>query len=131
MDQSWQLKQKFYDVSSFFVNQAYRKTDKIHCFADEIEDVYSECKSYFEISFQSSGTVTVFRRSYKSLNDTLGNLGGVNEFIWFILAFLYSPINAYLKKQFILKNLYSFLVHDKLKATPQGSKKSINVDDDG
>jgi len=58
---------------------------------------------------QSSGVVFVNRRSYQSISDTLGNIGGITQLVFVVMLLLYKPINESQRKSFILKKIYPLL----------------------
>ena len=68
-----------------------------------------DCLPYYEYNLQSSGTVIINRRSYQSLSNTLGNIGGITQLVFVILVLIYRPINESLRRKFILNKVYPLL----------------------
>ena len=125
-DQDWVLRLKFFDFSGWFTNQAYRDGDQLSCTPADAYDPNSSCSSYFELYMQSSGGVSVFKRSYVTLLNVFGDLGGINGIVSFLIIILYQPINHYLRRKFIRKHIYSFIDHKKIDLnSKKGESSSI------
>jgi hypothetical protein len=103
---------RYYDISNVFVNNAYRDINKLQCTPEEVVDDNSDCSSYFEFTFQSSGVVFNYKRSYKTLGDTLGDIGGLNGVIILVFMVLSKPIIEWSYNRHILHKVYSFLEDD-------------------
>lgn len=112
IDLNYQDRTRYFDLNPSSSNMGYRNPLKITCSLEEIYTDSSDCQSYFEFLMMSSGTVGVYKRSYTSIMDMLGNLGGFNGILMFMLVAIYAPINDLLKKQYFREQLYSFIYHE-------------------
>ncbi len=102
------LKQRtrYFDISNVFVTNAYR-------------DV------------QSSGVVFNYKRSYKTLGDTLGDIGGLNGVIILVFMVLAKPFIDWSYDRHILNKVYSFLEDDAAKkifteSSKDGEEQTLN-----
>lgn len=112
IDLSYKERTTYFDLNPSSSNMGYRNPQKITCTMEEIYTDSSDCQSYFEFLMMSSGTVGVYKRSYTSIMDVLGNLGGFNGILMFLLLAVYAPVNDVLKKRFFREHLYSFIYHE-------------------
>ena len=117
---------RYFDLSSTFVTQAFRDINKLTCSPNEVMDEETDCHSYFEFSFLSSGSVFNYIRSYKTLVDTLADIGGLNGIV--ILAFLIfaKPFGDWNYKRYLLTKLQSFLEYEKKKEQLVQKKKMVD-----
>jgi hypothetical protein len=99
---------RYFDIADIFVTNAFRRRDKITCEFAQMRQDDESCYSYFEFSFQSSGAIFNFKRSYKTLRDTLGEIGGLNELIILVILILVSPVVDWEYERFIHKKVFSF-----------------------
>jgi hypothetical protein len=120
-DPDLQERTRYYDLSNIFVSNAYRNPAKLECTPEETLDDASDCYSYFEFSFQSSGVVFNYKRSYKTLGDTLGDIGGLNGVIMLAFMILAKPIVDWSYDRHILNKVYSFLQNEAAKKIIQHS----------
>ena len=101
-------KVRYFDIEDVFATNAFRKPDEITCeFAHTRRDDES-CYSYFEYSFQSSGAIFNYKRSYKTLRDTLGEIGGLIEVIILASLILVSPVVDWQYSRHIQKKVFQF-----------------------
>ena len=100
---------RYFDQANTFTTQAYRDQAKIECTPAETRNDSSLCYSYFEFSFQSSGTVFNYKRSYKTLGDTLGEIGGLNGIVILVFALLAKPLLDWVYDDHLFSSVYSFL----------------------
>jgi hypothetical protein len=99
---------RYFDIADIFATSAFRQTSKITCdFAHTRQDDDS-CYSYFEYTFQSSGAIFNFKRSYKTLRDTLGEIGGLIEVILLATLILISPVVDWQYRRFIKTKVFRF-----------------------
>ena len=110
---SWTARANVSDISGVTVTTQFRKNvSQCTAAAVAIPD-NQDCLPYYEYVLQSSGIVTINKRSYQTLTETLGNIGGTTQVIFAVLAILYGPINEQRRKVFMLKKLYPLLSENK------------------
>ena len=106
---SWILQKTVYDIESKTVTSTYRKP-VFPCTPSQISvNDNQECLPLFEFNIQSSGVVSNTKRTYISLFDTLGAIGGTNGVIIVILLMIYGPINEKKRKEYMTRKIYSLI----------------------
>ena len=106
---SWKERSKAFELGIAALTVQYR-SNTTSCTADDLAiNDNPNCQPYLELSLSSGNHVTVNKRSYQSATETLGNIGGINQVVWVILIFLYSPINDYQRKHYLLSKIYPLL----------------------
>ena len=103
---------RYFDISDIFITQAYRNQSKLSCTVAETLNDSSYCDSYFEFSYQSSGNVFNYKRAYKTLGDSLGEIGGLNGIVILIFTILAKPIMDWVYDEHIFSSVYCFLRDD-------------------
>jgi hypothetical protein len=106
---SWRQQDTVYDIHSKVLTMTSR-TSVTSCTSAQvaIEDNQA-CLPYFEFNVQSSGVVVNSKRTYISLFDTLGAIGGTNGVIIVILLMLYGPINEKKRREYMTRKIYSLV----------------------
>ena len=106
---SWEITHSLFEIGSLVLTSQFR-TNAIMCSPEQIAiNDNPQCQPYFEYVLQSSGGVIVNRRSYQTLIETLGNIGGTTQIIFIALVFIYSPIDSRQKRKYILEKVYPLL----------------------
>ena len=116
----------YISVDSLFQSTMSRQPSKRTCSKQEIETL--NCKAYYTHSFISSGKTFKYKRSYRSIEELLGELGGLQEVVTLMFLLLYSHYNQYAAKRLLLSKV--FAVHDlsPLKFLGCRKKKTSSVD---
>lgn len=83
-----------------------RPADKIQCTLQELDDF--ECQAYVTLSFQSGGLKYTINRKYKSLLETIGDIGGINEITLFIAGMIYYLFHQVAVKKFLVWQVFQF-----------------------
>ena len=53
----------------------------------------------------------ILKRSYQTIFDTLGNIGGTNGILMIIILIIFSPIYEYLEGKYLLQIAYPLIAH--------------------
>ena len=111
---SWKNNSQFYDVYFGQSTQGYRlnqeASDWVNCQQDKSDDL--KCVSYLEFSVQSSSLIVYNKRTYKSLIDTFGVIGGSNGVLMLLIIIIYHPINLKKRNFNLIQKVYPLLVSD-------------------
>lgn len=122
----WVETDTFFDAIRVEGLEGSRTNSKLSCTLQEIEDLSPSCQSYYEQTYRSSNSISVTRRKYKTMAETLGSIGGTNGVIIIVLTFLYSPINRRKRDTYLLEKVYSLLVSEQSQITKiKSNRKSI------
>lgn len=109
LNPSWKERVKIHDIGGVHTKINYRRNSTV-CDPAEVEAMDSTiCHPYFTFLFQSSGQVIYNKRTYKTLSQTVGVVGGLNSVVIIALLLIYGPINEYRRKEFITKKTYTLL----------------------
>ena len=104
---AWKMRTSYFEISSNTFTQMYRDELSVSCTVAQLnENDTPNCLSYFEFTVQSSGEVQVNKRTYNTLEQTLGNIGGLNAILSLVALILYSRINEKKRRDFLLKQIY-------------------------
>lgn len=123
----WTESHSTFEFSSVISSAQYRTNSSICTKAQaEIAD-NPACLPYFEYTIQSSGVVVVNRRSYPTIFETLGNIGGTSQVFFIVLLLLYSPYDHHFKKKFILNKVYPLLGEKDVELGKQTSDFMLKV----
>jgi hypothetical protein len=82
----------------------YRESNQTHCSDSEFDDW--TCRPYFIFEYVSGGKTVTLTRTYKSLLDTLGSVGGVKELIFLVFFYIYMYYNKRAKKLLMVAQVY-------------------------
>lgn len=69
-----------------------RNESQVTCNEAEISD-WNKCSSYFKFQIVSSGQKITYTRQYRSILETIGDIGGLKEVIYFSFGLLYCIYN--------------------------------------
>jgi hypothetical protein len=94
----------YYSVQSVVYNSPERDKFQIKCKSPEIDS--GVCKPYFIYEYMSSGHKRTIVRSYKGFLETLGDIGGTREVIYFIVVLFYGIYNEKQKKKALVAQIY-------------------------
>ena len=82
-----QDKDTFYDIDRMRSGIKARKSEAFHC---PLPTITSEkCEPYISMRFQATGRKVVIKRDYAKYLDTMGEMGGYNDFMFMLVGFLY------------------------------------------
>lgn len=105
----WRETSSAFEIGATFLTNQYRQ-NVTKCTQAQIEiPDNQECLPYFEYTLQSSGIVAIYRRSYATIFETLGNIGGTTQIVFLFLLLLYSPIDEYRRRKYVLEKVYPLL----------------------
>ena len=94
----------FFSIEKFNPSVSTRDATKLYCTKQEVID--DECGWYYSFMFISGGREAVITRTYKDLVSTIGDIGGVKEFVFLIFAVIYSAYNSNQKKKDMVRRIY-------------------------
>ena len=83
-----------------------RLDEKTHCTLQELDSF--ECQAYVTLSFQSGGQKYTIHRKYKSLLETIGDIGGINEITLFVAGMIYYLFHKVAVKKFLVWQVFQF-----------------------
>jgi hypothetical protein len=106
---SWRLQQTVYDIDSKFSTLTQREAATSCTYEEANREDNQQCLPYFEFVVQSSGVVANSKRTYVSLFDTLGAIGGTNGVIIVVMLMLYGPINEKKRREYMTRKVYSLI----------------------
>lgn len=110
----WKQRTSLWEVGGLTQVTQYR-SNVIKCTKAQVSiNDNPACLSYFEYSVQSSGMVTVNKRIYQSLSETLGNIGGSTQVIFVLLMLIYRPINDHMRRKSIVEKILPLIFDQKL-----------------
>jgi len=108
---SWRNITTYFEVVQDTESPKNRDETNIHCQKESIFTFESaECVSYMELAIKSSGKIQIRKRTYDSLLDILGTIGGISGMISMVLNIIYSFINERKRNNFLLKHAYPLIV---------------------
>lgn len=105
---SWRTRETRFDLGTTTSMMNYRRNTTT-CTAAEVGSDSEDCQPYFTFIIQSSGDVILNKRSYRTLAETVGSIGGTNGVIIVILLLLYGPINDRQRKEYVTRKIYSLV----------------------
>jgi hypothetical protein len=111
----WVKGQEVFQIESHMMSLANRPNSDTTCTPEDVKDYTSEvkCSSYFIYTIQSSSQRTVKKRSYTTLIDALGSVGGINGILMLFCGILYSNINVRKRNMYLVNNVYPLLFKTK------------------
>ena len=111
----WVKGQEVFQIESHMMSLANRPNSYTTCTPEDVKDFTSEvkCSSYFIYTIQSSSQKTVKKRSYTTLIDALGSVGGINGILMLFCGILYSNINLRKRNMYLVNNVYPLLFKTK------------------
>ena len=99
-------------------NQRYRSASQLSCTPEEIGS--GACVYLFSLEFVSGGTVKKTTRFYKGVVETIGDIGGCKEIVYFVFFAVYSCYHRRATREILLQKVYSL-------APQTGSKECDQV----
>lgn len=119
---SWKNSTRYFDMYFGQSTQGYRSnqeaTDWTNCQQSTNDD--STCVSYVEFSVQSSSLIVYNKRTYKSLVDTFGVIGGTNGVLMLLIIIIYHPVNKKKRTFNLIQQVYPLLVSEPPKSQGRG-----------
>ena len=126
---SWTERKRFHDIKDVVLNLANRDPALTTCQAKDIHDDRL-CPSYFEYYMQSSTSVTQFARTYKTLVQSVAEIGGINQFVYTVIFIMYVYYNLASRDNYILNKVYGLLDSKKVaqnaKIHPNTAEKPLS-----
>lgn len=105
----WNERLSIYDIGGMDTHVQYRHNET-KCDPSEIaKDDSLICHPYFHFVFQSSGELVYNKRTYRTVAQTVGAIGGTNSVVIIVLLLLYGPINDMKRKDYITRKIYSLV----------------------
>ena len=105
---SWNDRLTVFDVGGQGTHMNYRR-NTTQCSPGAATGDNDLCAPYFKFILQSSGDVVYSKRSYPTLAETVGSIGGTSGVIVVVLLLLYGPINARQRKDYMTRKIYSLV----------------------
>lgn len=106
---SWRERLSIHDIGQITTTINYRHNET-RCDALEVaRDRSPLCQPYAHFTFQSSGHVIRNKRTYKTIAETVGAIGGTNSVLVILFLIIYQPINKRLTRDYISKQVFSMV----------------------
>ena len=121
---SWTERKRFYDIKDTFLNLGMRDPAVIQCDASEVENI-AACPSYFQYIMQSSTSVTLFARTYKTIVQCVAEIGGINQFAYTVIFLLYLYYNLTSREKYLVNKVYGIYKSKKILAEEMDGKQNI------
>ncbi len=74
------------------------------CAADVVQS--SSCQPYVSVEIHASGTSVLIERTYRSITDTFGDIGGIKEVLFLAISFFYRIYNQLSLKKFLADTVF-------------------------
>ena len=103
-----QLYQSYIDVDKVTNTKKSRLTGSTHCSVAQIDA--GLCESYLDIVMRSSGSKVVITRNYKTLFDTLSEIGGFHDLVVYVFWAFYHFCNYLSYNRWIRSQLVDHFV---------------------
>ena len=95
------------------------------------EESMEACPPYLKVEIHASGTTLLMERSYRSITDTFGDIGGLKEILLLVISFFYGFYNQFFLKKFVAdkvfdlkNNMQEFSEAILLNATPESRNRN-------
>ena len=98
------LRANFTKLEKSIFNPMSRDPSQFECQESTIAD--GQCKPYVRIDYKSSGTMIKTNRSYQGFMDTLGQIGGIKEILFFILYYMYGFYHSKATTQYLVEEIF-------------------------
>jgi hypothetical protein len=99
------LRDSFFSVEKTVTSMATRPVGQLYCTKNQIKD--KSCSWYYFFLYISGGKEARITRSYKEFISTMGDIGGVKEFLSFVVFILYKYYNDYHRKRVMVAQVYN------------------------
>ncbi len=93
--------------TSFFSINKFRVNPKIAEL--KTNTTYTDCPSYVDYNFQSSGNKSVNKRRYREVVEVIGDIGGVTEFLKYFFLGCYLYYNHLSRDNFLFRSVFTFV----------------------
>lgn len=95
---------KFTQVENTIASSFDRNRSIIRCVPQDL--VFDRCYPYFMFEMMSGGNIVSIRRKFGTLLSTVGDIGGVKEFIYLLSFLVYAWYNNMAKKHQLVKSVF-------------------------
>jgi hypothetical protein len=99
------LRDSFFSVEKTITSMATRPAGELYCKRSQITD--RSCNWFYFFLYISGGKEARITRSYKEIISTMGDIGGVKEFLYFIAFMFYKYYNDYHRKRVMVAQVYN------------------------
>ena len=101
------LKKNYSEVARLIPGNRYRNVSQLTCTMKDI--LAEECLVYFNFEFMSSGRKVIISRTYKSLTQTVSEIGGINSICFVFFFYINLVYMEKAKKKILANHIFEFL----------------------